>query len=294
LEIDYNYQKGKKFIKGKFLPHIIYGEPFFKQKEEILSQKNFYYIFNNKSIKHFKATNKEIYKMNMYIYFGISTFFGIFLPIVFSINNRKVLDLWVFLILLSISVSFFIFFFLYLQKYKITPEKAHIYFDRIKGLITMPKIGDCEYFTIPFDHLKATRMAYGTQHSYSGQQLYFYRDVKTRTLFNAHSDDSIMMSLPPKEPKIVWSFYVWYMDKNRPLPPGTAFDDFREEDFNRRKADGFPPPLYKSLINTPEATEQQQTLRENYWKDEDFIATEKEAFFSLLKKNDVLGRIKNK
>ncbi len=34
-----------------------------------------------------------------------------------------------------------------------------------------------------------------------------------------------------------FSFYVWYMDKNRPLPPGTAFDAYREKDFERRKAE---------------------------------------------------------
>lgn len=28
-------------------------------------------------------------------------------------------------------------------------------------------------------------------------------------------------------PRESWSCYVWYMDKNRPLPPGTAFDEFR-------------------------------------------------------------------
>jgi len=40
-----------------------------------------------------------------------------------------------------------------------------------------------------------------------------------------------------------WDFVVWYMDKNRPLPPGTAFDPYREADFQRRKAEGFPKPI---------------------------------------------------
>ncbi|MDU1906734.1 MAG: hypothetical protein E6772_18375, partial [Dysgonomonas sp.] len=31
------------------------------------------------------------------------------------------------------------------------------------------------------------------------------------------------------------SLYVWYMDRNRPLPPGTAFDRYREADYIRRK-----------------------------------------------------------
>ena len=68
-----------------------------------------------------------------------------------------------------------------------------------------------------------------------------------------------------------WSFWVWYMDRNRPLPPGSAFDEFREQDFKRRKAEGFPPPLYKSRIPTPEANPEQQAEREKYWKDIDYI-----------------------
>lgn len=39
-------------------------------------------------------------------------------------------------------------------------------------------------------------------------------------------------------------FITWYMDKNRPLPPNPEFDYFRDEDFERRKAEGFPKPLY--------------------------------------------------
>ena len=63
-----------------------------------------------------------------------------------------------------------------------------------------------------------------------------------------------------------WDFVVWYMDKNRPLPTGTAFDPYREADFQRRKAEGFPKPLYKSYIPTPEATRHQQLERERIGK----------------------------
>ncbi|MCX7726060.1 MAG: hypothetical protein N2053_04345 [Chitinispirillaceae bacterium] len=46
-----------------------------------------------------------------------------------------------------------------------------------------------------------------------------------------------------------WSLIVWYMDKNRPLPPGTAFDPYRKRDEERRKKEGYPPPLYPSRIH---------------------------------------------
>ncbi len=48
-------------------------------------------------------------------------------------------------------------------------------------------------------------------------------------------------------------------------------DPFREVDFRRRKAEGFPPPLFCSCIPTPEATPEQQAERDKYWKDEDYI-----------------------
>lgn len=62
------------------------------------------------------------------------------------------------------------------------------------------------------------------------------------------------------------SFITWYMDKNRPLPPGEAFDAFRQKDFERRKAEGFPKPLYYSSLPTPEATPKQQKEREKHWR----------------------------
>ena len=51
---------------------------------------------------------------------------------------------------------------------------------------------------------------------------------------------------------------IWI--KNRPLPPGEAFDPYRKKDFQRRKAEGFPPPLYPSYIDTPEDSESQKEL----------------------------------
>ena len=40
------------------------------------------------------------------------------------------------------------------------------------------------------------------------------------------------------------SLIIWFMDKNRPLPPGNAFDAYRIEDYICRWRKGFPKPLY--------------------------------------------------
>ncbi len=72
---------------------------------------------------------------------------------------------------------------------------------------------------------------------------------------------SYTWDLESSNPDEYWSFMVWYMDRNRPLPPGTAFDPYRKKDFERRKTAGFPKPLYPSNIATPEFTKSQQKER---------------------------------
>ncbi|MEQ3498672.1 hypothetical protein ABMY20_02820 [Tenacibaculum sp. SSH1-16] len=58
-----------------------------------------------------------------------------------------------------------------------------------------------------------------------------------------------------------WSFMVWYMDKNRPLPFGDVFHPYRQADFDRRLKEGFPKPLYPSFVPTDEHTPEQQAMR---------------------------------
>ena len=49
------------------------------------------------------------------------------------------------------------------------------------------------------------------------------------------------------------SFLLWYMDRNRPLPPGKRLYPNRTQDYQRSKAACFPAPLRASKIRiTPE------------------------------------------
>ena len=41
---------------------------------------------------------------------------------------------------------------------------------------------------------------------------------------------SSILQVPGYDPDDNLAFILWYMDKNRPLPPGTAFDKFRQVD----------------------------------------------------------------
>ncbi len=47
------------------------------------------------------------------------------------------------------------------------------------------------------------------------------------------------------------SFFLWYMDRNRPLPPGKRLDPYRVKDFLRRESEGFPAPLRHATIRIP-------------------------------------------
>ena len=127
-----------------------------------------------------------------------------------------------------------------------------IVLDRMNGKITYPRLfGNKEHRTIQFDSLYVFEiMTTSGDFAATGKKIRI-RDRKYDYTWDLESSN----------PEEYWSFMVWYMDKNRPLPPGTAFDSYREKDFERRKAEGFPKPLYPSNIPTPEATPEQQKER---------------------------------
>ena len=144
------------------------------------------------------------------------------------------------------SIIFFIigsFSFLHYYKY----SKKLLVLDSLNGMVTYPGFLFSKPCSVPFDELLASVASFAN----AGASLVFYH-------YNGITGTSIFAG----KCKISgnWSFIVWYMDKNRPLPPGEAFDPYRKKDFQRRKAEGFPPPLYPSYIDTPEDSESQKEL----------------------------------
>ena len=132
------------------------------------------------------------------------------------------------------------------------PKKEHI-LNRKDGLITMTGMLWQKNITMQFDN---TEFAYSTggENGVGAFRLEVIRPNKIQTFdpFSFVGSDCYESM----------SFITWYMDKNRPLPPGEVFDEFRLKDFERRKAAGFPSPLYPSMIDTPEAIPEQQAERE--------------------------------
>lgn len=154
-----------------------------------------------------------------------------------------------------------------------TKEKKTLTLNRYSGNITFP-ITNSKIHNMPFEDLEAGYKIIGGS---SPTLILIIRDCKNKK--NG-------VSSPPSHLLDIYetlSFYVWYMDKNRPLPPGTAFDPYRQKDFERRKAEGFPSPLYRSHIPTPEATPEHQEEREKYWKDyvEEFTREPESELFDI-------------
>ncbi len=138
-------------------------------------------------------------------------------------------------------------------------ESLHIILDRQKGLMSFEKTPDDGRNT-PYPFNDVTPFWYGAGGTTGNLRM----DLFVRP--NDGQRGGKLEGLDDSYRKL-WSFYVWYMDKNRPLPPGSAFDPYRQADFERRKAEGFPKPLYRSHIPTPEATPEQQAERDKHWHD---------------------------
>ena len=123
--------------------------------------------------------------------------------------------------------------------YNFTHPKKILILDRLNGIITFPGFLYGKPITMSFEEVLAeVRGGYG-----AGMATLALLHQNKLTAYSA-----ILESTPLQS----WSFMVWYMDKNRPLPPGKVFDSYRQKDYERRKKEGFPKPLYQSWIATPE------------------------------------------
>ena len=133
-----------------------------------------------------------------------------------------------------IRICLFLFSTFYII-YSFTHPKKILILDRLNGIITFPGFLYGKPITMPFEEVLAQIKGRGYGLALLHKNKITFYDV-----------------ILQYEPLRSWSFMVWYMDKNRPLPPGKVFDPYRQKDYERRKAEGFPEPLYQSWIATPE------------------------------------------
>ena len=182
------------------------------------------------------------------ILFGIGKI--LFSTVLFFLCRNKIPEKHIFLLVFFLG-SIFVFGLFQIIKTILVKEKI-VVLDRSKGLFAYPDFGINKRIVTRFEDLV----------------LFIVNVGKTAAPYlKAPQTKFTNFTLTAIDVLDDLSFFVWYMDKNRPLPPGDAFDEFRERDFQRRKAEGFPPPLYPSYVSTPEATPEQQAERDKYWEE---------------------------
>ena len=210
---------GFSLWKRKFLPHIIVELPLgisdMSKNNDITRADDQFFIMNN-----------SITFRNFHLYIGL---IGYLLSYFFSLANNADDSFSIF-----IRICLFLFSTFYII-YNFTHPKKILILDRFNGIITFPGFLYGKPITMPFEEVLAQikGRGYGLALLHKNKITFYDVDLEY-------------------EPLRSWSFMVWYMDKNRPLPPGKVFDPYRQKDYERRKKEGFPKPLYQSWIATPE------------------------------------------
>ena len=209
-------------------------------------------VYPNKGVL-IKKANDEFYIYDLESSLFTSKVFGA-IALAFGIWTASGNNLgWKYSTLAALQIIGGLFFFIY--GLTADKKKKMLILDRLNGTVTYPDLFYLPPLKGKFKDLKAVISVSGDIDGAPGREyLKFVNTFKPRKL-------DVLRTITYDNPYEEWSLYVWYMDKNRPLPPGNTFDPYRQQDFERRKALGFPKPLYPSNIPTLEATPEQQEER---------------------------------
>lgn len=205
-----------------------------------------------------KKSTQNIYvedKTNRIVYIIAGLFLWFLCAIILGFDDLEALDVFEKVIFYMMYISP-----LALILYGLLIPKKKMVLDRVNGLITIPRMFWRKSLTFPFSEGEAVITSVKTG-GISHRIEIWQNGVRSRggVLFTSPINDTL------KYVEEYWSFVVWYMDKNRPLPPGKIFDPYRQADFERRRNEDFQAPLYQSNIVTPETTPEQQKERDAVW-----------------------------
>ncbi|SIT01391.1 hypothetical protein SAMN05421766_10717 [Zobellia uliginosa] len=239
----YIKKRKKNAFWAGYLPFEIHEPPMSKTLESV----------GKDSKKKYRVANHEVLvreepKFIGPLIFGIfSTFmlFGSF----FIEFEEKVSGIYFLIINTLILFSSVVYYFT-------VPDKELI-LNRRDGLVSFPAFAYGKPFTMAVEKLRIGYTS-GASGSPGPGRLIIIRPTKKQFGFMTNLGGSYFEEL---------SFLIWYMDKNRPLPPGNAFDEYRKADYKRRKEEGFPPPVFRSFIPTREYKHKWQKERDKHWKD---------------------------
>ncbi|RLK07050.1 hypothetical protein [Tenacibaculum discolor] len=232
------------FFKAKPLPHEIVDYPITQFAEDLQPNK----------AQKIQEANDEYYVLNIargLSFFRIFTFWfgggGLLFLFLIQFIIKKPTPLHIYLI----PSPFIILGLFHLAVYYYNPNKELV-LDRMNGTISYPRLFfSRKQETVPFWLVTVYKsLDTGGDFAPTGFSLVL-RDRK----------QDFAWTLANRDVERYWSFMVWYMDKNRPLPLGEVFDPYRQADFDRRLKEGFPKHLYPSFIPTDEHTPEQQAMR---------------------------------
>jgi hypothetical protein len=194
-------------------------------------------------------------------YGGVSLLVVMVFSVIHLTGNDEIKGYALFLYLIALLVTI-----LHVSYYITMPKNKEHILDRLQGTITFPGFFWEPNNTMPFKKIKVFIPSGGTNAiAAAGLRLLSPLKFRGSFFFNIGSSKSYENM----------TLLTWYMDKNRPLPPLRRLKPHREKDFERRKAEGFPPPLYPAFFHTHEATSAQQAERNKYWREE--ITTDKKG-----------------
>lgn len=239
-----SYKHGNKKVKKGGISRMIPLRITHKEKailrKEIADDDDIIISVSDKYMELPTASNVVIYMGGGAFLLAILGFLGI----IYKKSGQVSTNFYFFILPFVLGFLFFVYYYITI------PQKECI-FNREDGLVTFPGFMWYKNITMPIRKILFSKSSPSTQGVGAGW-LEIIRPDKTYSLYSCTFGNMYYEDL---------SFLLWYMDKNRPLPPGDAFDEFRQADFERRKSEGFPKPLFKSDFKTPEATKEQQKER---------------------------------
>lgn len=130
---------------------------------------------------------------------------------------------------------------LFLVIYSIKGPEKKVIFNRLNGMVEIPGILWGKPKLIHFDDLQVI-LGYDDSPSLA---LGIRRPKKK--LFDIFMP-TIPLATLSNDAHATWSLLVWYMDKNRPLPAGSALDPYRNIDEQRRATENHPDPIYQAYF----------------------------------------------
>ena len=122
-------------------------------------------------------------------------------------------------------------------------------FDRLNGTVIYPTLilrkGKIKFQEVRFSDLKFALNPYSLSiwDPRNKKQIISFKVKKAEVADETEAREHLLR---------LHSFLQWYMDKNRPLPPGKIFDEFRWGDYATRLIEGFKKSTIPSLVDMTE------------------------------------------